>query len=476
MQLHKKLNLRRWFLLGFALVCIALNVVVYGLYEKNQEIQASKQWVNHTYEVIGTANELFFKIQDMQIALRGFLLTGDEKFLAPYHQADKSLDEKYAALATLTSGNVERQRELLRLKSVLEKQRGLMQRQIELRRSGGNFLPQDMKDSKALMDEIRIMNMYIVGDEQKLLNERSRRETKRQRNYMRSIFATAGVSIIGLLFANGLIGFLSLRRLDAEEDLRRTNHEMEGFTYIASHDLRSPLVNLKGFSTEMSYGLKELEPILERALEHVSEEDRKKAREILDVDIPDSLKYIHSSVEKMNKLTNGILELSRIGKRNLRIKPVNVRGIVQRSVDALQHQISTRNIKVAIGELPEVVSDSLSLEQIFGNILDNAIKYLDPARSGEIEIGGIKGRTQTTYWVKDNGRGIAESDVAKIFEIYRRAGINAHIPGEGLGMAYVRTTLRRLGGRIWVESVQGRGSIFYFNVDNVLKKEGNNNA
>ena len=321
------------------------------------------------------------------------------------------------------------------------------------------------------MVQIRATNEKVINGEEVLLKVRSDYETNRQESYIKGIFFTAGLSILGLLIANGIITFLSLRRQAAEEGLRRINKEMEGFTYIASHDLRSPLVNLKGFASEMRLGLQEVTPLIDHGMESALEADRKKVLQVIHEDIPEALHYIHSSVEKMDKLTNAILELSRIGRRPLRMEDIDPNKIVRHILDTLHHQIQTKNVTVTLHHMLRITADQLSVEQVFGNIIDNAIKYLDPSREGKLEIGSMRNYRETTFWVKDNGRGIPDHDMQKIFEIYRRGGNNENVPGEGMGMAYVRATLRRLDGVIWAESKMGEGSTFYFTVSNTLVKK-----
>lgn len=465
------LNLRRWFLIVFAVSCLGLNLVAYVLYKKNQEVIQAKDWVEHTYAVVAENENLFSQLQDMETAQRGFLLTGDANFLGPYHKASQNVDLAYAHLLTMTSDNAGRQKQLQTLGPILVQQRNLLEREIKRKRGQNNFSIADMEENKKVMDQIRALNDEMQQQEENLIATRTAKERNQQKNYVGTVFLSAALSVIGLLIANGVIFFLTLRRQAAEDDLRRINKEMEGFTYITSHDLRSPLVNLKGFATEMSYGLEEVSPLIDKAMVHLSEEERKKIFVIIHEDIPDALRYIHSSVEKMDKLTSAILELSRIGRRTLKLETVDATRIVQHCLETLHHQITTKGITVKVQPLPPVVVDPLSLEQVFSNVIDNAVKYLDPNRPGKIEIGGSRTYRETTYWVKDNGRGISEHDQQKIFEIYRRGGNNQNIPGEGMGMAYVRATLRRLDGAIWCDSVAGTGTTFYFTISNSLQKE-----
>jgi signal transduction histidine kinase len=117
--------------------------------------------------------------------------------------------------------------------------------------------------------------------------------------------------------------------------------------------------------------------------------------------------------------------------------------------------------------LPSLLSDRLALEQVFGNLLDNAVKYLDPARTGRIAIQGRVEENRLIFEVADNGRGIAPQDHERIFELFRRSGVQDR-PGEGIGLAYVRTLIRRLQGEVTVESVPGQGSVFRITLPQAL--------
>jgi signal transduction histidine kinase len=124
-----------------------------------------------------------------------------------------------------------------------------------------------------------------------------------------------------------------------------------------------------------------------------------------------------------------------------------------------------------VGELPEVVADRTSMEQVMGNILGNAVKYMTSQRPAEIEVSGERLAEETVFYVKDNGRGIAEEDMDKVFTPFRRAG-SQDVPGEGMGLTYVQTLVRRHDGRIWCESELGAGTTFSFTISNRLESDG----
>jgi PAS domain S-box-containing protein len=243
------------------------------------------------------------------------------------------------------------------------------------------------------------------------------------------------------------------------QELRETNEELKSFVYSVSHDLRAPLVNVKGFTTELERTLKEALALIETFAHVLPEEKRDKLNQMLREDVPESVAFIGSSINRMDGLISAMLKLSRFGGRELRPEPVDMTELTRFLLATFAHQIDQKRVVVTVGALPVIVADKTAMGQIMGNLMDNALKYLDPGRPGELEITAAQTETETIVRVKDNGRGIAADDVSKIYEIFRRLG-EQNVPGEGMGLAYVRALVRRHGGRIWCESEPGKGSVF----------------
>jgi signal transduction histidine kinase len=250
------------------------------------------------------------------------------------------------------------------------------------------------------------------------------------------------------------------------EELKFINEELETFTYIASHDMRSPLVSLKGFSCELTRSVGAVVSRFERLLPSLPEEDRAIVQKEICECMPKALHYIAGAADRLDRLSASILKLARVGRREIIFEPVDTREMVTQCLAALAHQIEKTHTTVNIGDMPTVIADRAFLEQIFGNLLDNALKYLDPARPGRLQVKGIHDDSQTEFIVTDNGRGIAEEDQHKVFEIFRRGGDVENIPGEGMGMPYVRAIVRRHHGNIWLESKPGEGTTFHFTIAN----------
>ena len=252
------------------------------------------------------------------------------------------------------------------------------------------------------------------------------------------------------------------------EALRQETQDNEMFIYSVSHDLRSPLVNLQGFSKELQVSCDELDSIVEQA--GLPEAEHRRMAHILDGDVRESLHYLRTAVTRAAAIIDALLRISRAGRLEYQWQRVSVGRVVGRVVDALQGAISQRAAVVTVRELPPAWGDPAAVEQIFSNLIGNALNFLDPARHGRIEVGALEPESidetepravrMRTYYVRDNGLGIPATYLSKVFRAFQRLhGDVAN--GEGIGLALVRRTVERHGGRVWVESAEGAGSTFF---------------
>ncbi len=243
-------------------------------------------------------------------------------------------------------------------------------------------------------------------------------------------------------------------------ELIESNEELQRYAYIVSHDLRAPLVNVMGFTSE-------LDALREEILAELK--DNPKA-DGFDRDISEALGFIKAGIAKMESLIAAILKLSREGRRSLRPEHLDMPELVKGLVDAIRHQIESAGAIVDVSpDLPPIVCDRVAIEQIVGNILDNAVKYLDPSRPGRIEVTGEDRAARVVYRIADNGRGIDARDHARVFELFRRAGQQDR-PGEGIGLAHVKALVRAMGGRITLTSEPGVGTTFTVILPAVMKR------
>jgi signal transduction histidine kinase len=270
---------------------------------------------------------------------------------------------------------------------------------------------------------------------------------------------------------NVIIGYLLIgtdntarKQVEAEQKkldqrLREANEEIQRFTYIVGHDLRSPLVNIMGFTSELDAWRQQIFERLGALRAQVGGEQDGESDEALRSDVEEALSFIKSSVAKMDRLIGALLKLSREGQRQFQPQFIDMSQLLRSTMEALAYQAQAVDAKISIGELPAIISDRLALEQVFSNLMDNAVKYLRVDVPGSIDVRATEADGTITYEVRDNGRGIDAKDRERIFDLFRRSGIQDR-PGDGIGLAHARTLVRRLGGSINVESEPDRGTVF----------------
>ncbi|HXP97520.1 MAG TPA: PAS domain-containing sensor histidine kinase [Telmatospirillum sp.] len=285
-------------------------------------------------------------------------------------------------------------------------------------------------------------------------------------------------AIIGYL----LIGTDNTARKQAEaakkkldRRLRDANEEIQRFTYVVSHDLRSPLVNIMGFASEIDIWRKQIFERLGALRAQVGAESDAASDDAMYRDVEEAVNFIKSSVAKMDRLIGALLKLSHEGQRQFQPQFIDMSQLLKSTFEALAYQAQAVNAKITIENLPSIVSDRLALEQVFSNLMDNAVKYLRVGVPGCIEIRANESDDVIAYEVRDNGRGIEPRDRQRIFDLFRRSGIQDR-PGDGIGLAHARTLVRGLGGAITVESEPGGGSVFTVTLPKTWPQPANGTA
>ncbi len=244
------------------------------------------------------------------------------------------------------------------------------------------------------------------------------------------------------------------------EVLAEKNQEIESFVYSVSHDVRGPLVNLQGFNREIQRSCRELSDLIE-SNPSIPAPLRRNIAGILDGDIRESSGFMESAVTHLGRIVDGLLRLSRLGRVEYQCRKVDVNEMVLRIVRSMQTAIQAKRATVQIHHLPEAWADASGVEQVFSNLISNALAYSDPSRDCKIEIGGDVVEDRVVYYVKDNGLGLPPEAAQKLFTAFRRFHPFA-APGEGMGLATVKRIVDRLGGRIRVDSQPGEGATFTF--------------
>ena len=258
---------------------------------------------------------------------------------------------------------------------------------------------------------------------------------------------------------------LTLELQNRVSELAATNRELmqktsenESFVYSVSHDLRAPLVNLQGFSHELTLTQEELKGLLSDS--RIPSDLRARADDLLSREMVESIDFIRNAVQHLGNIVDGLLRLSRVGRVEYRMEPVNVQAVLTEILASMHTTVSATGATIRVGTLPAVRGDRNAIGQVFANIIGNALKSLDRERPGLIEISA-SAADPPVFAVKDNGVGIPEEYRRKIFQVFQHVH-PTHAKGEGMGLAIVRRIVERHGGRIWFESAPGVGTTFLF--------------
>jgi len=467
--------------LGF-LVLLASGMAAF---QSVRESQFHAKWIEHTFEVERAIANFEALIERAETGRRGYLLSTAKNTTTTYYEASPLVMPALARLGMLTRDNLRQQAALARLTDLTRRDMAIMAASVEEARQGHrDQATRHFQDtiSLQLMHQIRAQTAAMRAEEDRLLRLRDKAQARTLRTYYITISA-AGVIL--LLVAIGSIWVIlrytrdltrsrdELRLLNTDlegavrertTDLQRANDEIQRFAYIVSHDLRAPLVNVMGFTAELENATGRLAAMLDKIEEQAPELADTDARLAAREDLPEAIGFIRSSTQKMDRLINAILRLSREGRRPITPEKLDMSALVQGIADTHRHRLDEKQIDFsAASGLPDIVSDRLAIEQILGNIVENAIKYMPAERTGRIEIRGRTEGTRAIFEIADNGRGIDPKDHDRIFDLFRRSGTQDQ-PGEGIGLAHTRALAYRLGGTIFVDSELGRGATFRINL------------
>jgi signal transduction histidine kinase len=463
--LHIRIPIQLGLLIAGFIVLVTMSLT--SLWLARESDKASEE-VAHTLEVNTTIVLYQGALRRAESGQRGYLLTGDPAYLADYEIGARRLWEIYPDLERLIADNPEQQQKLAGLQPLVQAKMQELDETIAMARSGRRDEAITLTRSNRGLDTMNAALAQILAmlnDERRLLAER--RDYSDRTNLLLfivnfvgglviTILALSSISLIRkrsdqlasahaqLAAANAELAqnnvMLEERVAERTADLREANDEIQRFAFIVSHDLRSPLVNIMGFTSELA-------ALQDEIFAEPKPGDAPAKREQQREEFTEALGFIKASIAKMDRLINAILQLSRAGRREFTPREIDLAVLVKTLAGDVAHRAGEVNAKIEIGALPTITSDRLALEQIFSNLLDNAIKYLRRDLPGQIDVTATERGNFVVIEVSDNGRGIDPRDHERIFELFRRAG-KQDVAGEGIGLAHVRALVRRLGGSI----------------------------
>lgn len=240
------------------------------------------------------------------------------------------------------------------------------------------------------------------------------------------------------------------------------NKELESYLFAASHDLRSPLVNIQGFGARLERQIDELDSLASREFENQAE--RLTAMRALREEIKKSIRFISTNTGKMDKLIAGLLLISRTGRIEMRIQKVDMNALFAGISQSASLDAERTGSRLEVSRLHDCWGDESLLGQLFTNLVDNAIKYRDPARPLAIRVSSEKSDSRTIYRVSDNGIGIEKRYHDRIWEVFFRANPPPDRPGEGIGLSIVKRIAERHQGKVGLESEENVGTTFFVQI------------
>lgn len=247
------------------------------------------------------------------------------------------------------------------------------------------------------------------------------------------------------------LGYSGIKLARSLEEIRRVNaelaasiKELEAFTYSVSHDLRAPLRHISGFSKILA----------------------EEFAASLPLDAQHHLQRIEDGTRRMGQLVDDLLNLARVGRRDLNPQVAGLKSVVDEVIADLKADSQGREIEWKIGALPFVECDPGLMKQVFQNLLSNALKFTRPRERSVIEVGQEDKNGVPVIYVRDNGVGFSMKYVDKLFGVFQRLHRPEDFEGTGVGLATVQRIIQKHGGHIWAEGELDKGAAFYFTLGN----------
>ncbi|BDI29974.1 hypothetical protein CCAX7_20250 [Capsulimonas corticalis] len=457
-----------------ATVSLALTLVVLAMigllsYTSTQRFLANDRDINHSFAVVDTTRSVLSDLKDAETGQRGFLLTNDPQYLAPYQSGTASLQQHIEQLRLLVKGDAAQERRLETLETLSAEKLAELRQTIELQQSSNSaaaLAEVRSNRGKDLMDQIRATTREMLSEERSQLGARTRSAEIAGERALLWVGGGFCIALMLVAVATGYVNKYLAERRSAEREVRaanaeleqrveertallqEANKELEAFSYSVSHDLRAPLRHISGFADLL----------------------QKKSADQLDASSQRYIKTIRESAAHAGNLVDDLLTFSRMGRAEMRFSAANMEQIVEDVRRQMEIETEGRDIEWKIAPLPPVTGDPAMLRLVWQNLIGNAIKYSKTRERAVIEIRGETTPAETIFHIADNGVGFDMRYVDKLFGVFQRLHGKEEFEGTGIGLAQIRRIVSRHGGRAWAEGRLGEGATFSFSLPNTVKE------
>ncbi len=450
-------------------------LLAFVAYRTSSQHVASVEATLSTDEFIRKLDELLSTIRDAETGQRGYLLTGQDRYLAPFLTAKANLQAKRSDIAVLASRNGVPRQDIANLNSFVDAKMAELQLTIDLQqahKASAALAEVETNRGQQYMSEIRA-SIGALKDQQTATFSRRLQTQHRSQTELNAVLGVGIVLGFVLLYWAYRFNTLYAGERDAVEaeirrlnntlesrvkertaelenrtkelerrsaELQRSNADLMQFAYVASHDLQEPLRMIGSYTGLLA---RRYHGQLDEAAD----------------------RYIRFAVEganRMQALIQDLLSYSRAGTQDLEKKPVSSEQVVQTALRNLDLAIKESSAVVRYGNLPVVDADETKLVQVMQNLLANALKFRKAQVVPEVSITAQHAGDEWTFAITDNGIGFDPKYCDRIFQIFQRLHGIGKYPGNGIGLAICRRVIEHHGGRLWAESQPETGSTFFF--------------
>jgi signal transduction histidine kinase len=420
--------------------------------------EKDREWVTHTYLVVEKLQALRIDITQAETGQRGYMLTGQVRYLELYQAGANQVRQDLKELPDLIADNPSEREAITKLDPLIASRLAELAAGIEVRKRSGLLAGVQAvtraNNGEKWMGQIATQIAEMRHTESRLLSSRLETAAASTRKIKLVIACGNSLAILILLVKGFVIHWETGKRNLAERSLKlsnerlerrttelaETNVELESFAYSVAHDLRAPLRHIAGYSGVLvqDYGPR------------------------LDAEGLRCLEKITSCAQKMGRLVDELLSLSQIGRQELSFEDTPLDSLLQQAMEDVAPECTGREVEWRVENLFSARCDPGLMTQVFVNLLSNAVKYTRRQEHAVIEVGQTSQNGERVVFVRDNGVGFEMQYAKKLFGVFQRLHKARDFEGTGVGLAIVQRIIQRHGGRIWAEAEIDHGATFFF--------------